>query len=106
MKRKERRRVAKQHKVHFKLLTPDDGKQPDHTSDEYCWLHPKAKDPAKDKLTAEDKNYLESIRLVPTKTIDKDGTIILGRACKRCHNSIRLEEKPTQNLPGYTTKWA
>lgn len=104
MNRAQRRATAKAYKVDFKLLSPDTPEVIDHTGDKYCWRHSKAKDPTQEKLKPADKKYLESIRMLPTKSTDKEGNTIFGRRCGRCSNSIILDKKPTENVPGYTTK--
>jgi hypothetical protein len=61
--------------------------EPDRTDSRYCWKHKLNLDNL-DKPTERDKKLIASIELKPFKTTMKNGVVIMGRACPRCHNQI------------------
>lgn len=90
MNRAERRKLQRRMKGENVFM--DKGVQPvDHSKSFYCHRH-KLKFDDPEKMSSErDKRLIESIALKPFKGYDKNGKVMYGRMCGRCHFTINVE---------------
>lgn len=67
----------------------------------WCWRHRlRLDDPTGNHFTDRDKKLIEKIRLVPGKSYDKKGNVVLSRHCPKCGNTVIVPNSKFVTIAG------